>query len=191
MPEINLKELANLIGVSLPTAAALVDRHPDFPVIERGGLGKNWRFDAASVVEFLRAKRAEEAAERAARGDMLAQMVLPVDGPKDAAGKELSYKDQTDAAKLRALLRQEEIETRFLVRTDEMRTAFEKLHRALAANMTATLTAVQREHGIPEPVMQAIRAKFDNARTAFARDAADFLRRPDEDEGGEFKLVSD
>ncbi len=180
-----------MVGVSLPTATALIERYADFPVIERGALGKTWRIDGERAVEFLRIKRAEEEAERAERTDLLAQLVLPVGGPKDAAGKELSYKDQMDAAKLRAALRQEEIETRFLVRTDEVRTAFDKLFRALAANMTATLTAVQREHGIPEPVMQAIRAKFDNARTAFARDAADFLRRPDDEEGGEFKLAAE
>jgi phage terminase Nu1 subunit (DNA packaging protein) len=190
MPEINMAELATMLGCSLPTAQRLPVRYPDMPVTERGGLGKSWRFDAEAVLAFLEARKAEEEAERAARGELLAQLVLPIGRATDKAGNEISYDDQIKAAKLRKVLRDEEVESRFLVSTQEVRTALEKLLRGLATNMGAALTSIQRDHNIPEPVMAAIRAKFDNARTAFVRDAGDLLVATADDDGN-FQLAAE
>ena len=173
-----MADLASVLGCSLPTAQKLTARYPEMPVIERGGMGKSWRFDAEAVVEFLRERKREEESARIERGELLAQLVLPIGKPVDAAGREISYSDQLKAAQLRAALREEEKETGLLVSTVELGPKLRDLLRSLANNQSAALSAVQREHNIPEPVMAAIRAKFDNARTAFVRDAGALLTGP-------------
>jgi phage terminase Nu1 subunit (DNA packaging protein) len=185
--EVNLDELAGLLSVSLPTAKKLVEKYPDMPVLERGGQGKAWRFDAEAVTSFFAEVREREEAERAARGDLLAQLTLPLGKERDkATGKELSLREMIDAAKLRKVLREEEIDSGVLVSTAEMRAKLETLIRAMVANQLGALNAIEREHKIPSAVMAAIRAKFDAARTVFVRDAAQYLNATNDEPGGLF-----
>ncbi len=59
----NKGELARHLGCSLPTLAAKIARHPDFPVRQRGTKGREWQFDPDDVAAFL--QRMEEAATQA------------------------------------------------------------------------------------------------------------------------------
>ncbi|MBY0335454.1 MAG: terminase small subunit [Acetobacteraceae bacterium] len=75
---VNQRELAQVLGVSLPTLRDMVRRHAGFPVESRGDRGVEWKFDPDRVKAFLAAMKAEEAAAEAARHEKLAQMALPL-----------------------------------------------------------------------------------------------------------------
>lgn len=56
---VNRTELAQILGVSLPTINAWVN--DKMPFVSRGGRGKDWQFDTADVIQW----RAERAASEA------------------------------------------------------------------------------------------------------------------------------
>lgn len=184
---VNRKELAALLSCSLPTVTSIIDRYADLPVIQRGGLGKEWQFDADLVVAFLAERRDEEAQREAERSEMLAQLALPI-GRKDENGKPVSLDDELTAVKLRRLLREEEKETGFLVPTHEVRDALAKAFRGLNANLDSAIRRVGRTHNLPDPIVRAIEAEFANARQAFVRDAGRFLTDSTPTDDDEFAL---
>lgn len=65
MAIVNKRELAHRLGISAPTLDQLLLRNPEFPVLTRGGNGKQWQFDAEAAEAFMASKRqaAEEARE--------------------------------------------------------------------------------------------------------------------------------
>ena len=176
---VNRDELAQALRCSLPTVSALVKRWPDFPVIERGALGKAWRFDLHAVVDFLTARREEEEAAAAEKNELLAQLTLPI-GRRDESGRAISIDDEIKAAKLRALQREELKENGFLVPTHEVRLALERALRRLGIALDGAIDRTARTHNLPEAVKRALEREFADARTAFVRDAAEYLTDPAE-----------
>src|SRR4051794_4751712 len=76
---VNKAELAQILGVSLPTLAAYIVRHGDaFPVLEKGGRGRDYWFEHDAVVEFLNARKAEDEAADTERQAALRQIALPL-----------------------------------------------------------------------------------------------------------------
>ena len=185
MVEVNLDQLAQQLKCSLPTARRLTVDYPDLPVIERGGVGKPWRFDMAEVVAFLQAKRDEEAAEAAERNEALAQLTLPLRG-QDDKGATISLDDQLKAAKLRQVQRDEMKEARFLVPTLEVRVALERAYRKLGNALDSALDRAMKSHNLPEPLKRSLERDFAEARTAFVKDATEFLQMK---EGGDEPLT--
>ncbi len=57
---VNRAGLANICAVSLPTIDAWVRK--DCPVVERGGSGREWKFDTAAVIDWRIAKAMSDAA---------------------------------------------------------------------------------------------------------------------------------
>lgn len=171
---INRDELARALRCSLPTVSALLKRYPDFPVVERGGLGRAWRFDLPAVIGFLTARREEEAAIASERSELLAQFTLPI-GRQDESGQMISIDEEIKLAKLRALQRDELKEAGFLVQTHEVRQALERALRRFGTALDSAIDRVARQHNLPEPVKRAIEREFADARAGFVRDAADFI----------------
>lgn len=64
MAILNKRELAHRLGISVPTLDQLLLRNPDFPVLTRGGNGRQWQFDGDAVAAFTEAKRLAAEAER-------------------------------------------------------------------------------------------------------------------------------
>ncbi|HVE20642.1 MAG TPA: helix-turn-helix domain-containing protein [Acidocella sp.] len=176
-----MRELAQMLRCSLPTAQRLVEQYPDLPVLERGGLGKSWRFDGEAVIEFLQAKRAEEEAKDAERNEALAQLTLPI-GRKSEAGAPISLDDEIKAAKLRQLQRDELREMRFLVQTAEVRTALEQALRRFGQMQASAVTRVCRAHNLPEAVQRALEREFMDVRSAFVRETEAALETDGADE---------
>lgn len=56
---VSASELAQILGVSLSTITAWVRR--GCPFLERGAVGKQWQFDSADVVKWLREQDVERA----------------------------------------------------------------------------------------------------------------------------------
>ena len=84
------KELARLLRISRQTLDLWIERYGDeFPVLERGTNGREWQFDADLVIEFLRAKQAENAARQANRDALLDQLTLPIATPDTQAPRPL------------------------------------------------------------------------------------------------------
>ncbi|MDE8344644.1 MAG: terminase small subunit [Acidocella sp.] len=171
MTEVNLSELAQLLGCSLPTASKLTLDYPDLPIIERGGLGKQWRFDGEAVIAFLQEKHLLEEARNAERNEALAQLMLPI-YRKDDRDNKISLDDQLKAAKLRAAEREELKESRFLVPTHEVRTALERAFRRYGQLQESALERVCKAHNLPEAVKRVLEREFADARTAFVRESA-------------------
>jgi len=171
---INRDQMARQLGCSLPTLDAMIKRWADFPVVERGDRGRPWKFDAEAVILFLQEKREEEERNQLEKNELLAQLTLPVDAPAPNYGN-VDVKDLINAAKLRKLEREEAIEKRFLVRTHEVRDALEKALRRYGQAQDSAVDRVARAHNLPHAVKRALAAEFAEARTAFVRDAQEFL----------------
>lgn len=69
--ELNRKELASLLGVSLPTVTDWIER--GLPVLQRGARGVPWKFDAAECVSWMRDFDATKAAAGSDIGEKEAQ----------------------------------------------------------------------------------------------------------------------
>ena len=178
---INRDQLAQQLRCSLPTVDAMIKRWPDFPVVERGGLGRAWKFDAAAVVNFLQDKRDEEERAQAEKSELLAQLVLPIER-RDHDGKKLDLDDELKAVKLRKALREEQIESQFLVQTHEVRAALERSLRRFGQSLDSAVERVVKTHNLPDAVKRALVLEFGEARTAFVNDAAEFLSKPEEND---------
>lgn len=178
-----MRELAIRLGTTRQTVTAWLDKWPDFPVHERGTNGREYKFDLAGVVTFLRARKEEEAANAAARDQALAQLTLPLDDEKPAPAPGLSIRDQLDAQKLRKLQREDAIAEGRLVEVmpliDHLGTAFQALHRSLH---TAVRNAA-REHNLPDAVARAIDGHIAETQRAFVRALPQVLKGIDTDVG--------
>ncbi len=86
MTTVNLRDMAHVLGVSLPTMRDLLRRHSDLPVIHRGATGSPWEFDPQAVVAFLVEKRADAERQRHVRAELVGQMRLELQRPADAGG---------------------------------------------------------------------------------------------------------
>ncbi|RDD60478.1 DUF1441 family protein [Ferruginivarius sediminum] len=100
---VNMGELVELLAgselaYSETTLRKLIDRHADFPLLERGTNGRSYKFYAPDVVAWLRKYNAEAEQERADRTDQLAQMRLDLvgGGADGAADYRLSGKQRRE-----------------------------------------------------------------------------------------------
>lgn len=166
---VNKAEVATILGISLPTLAAWLAKHPDFPVYERGTNGREWRFDAAAVRDWELARRAAEAREEAARAALVAQFALPGLDPGDVAT------DDTGVASLELLRRIREAdklrqERGFLVDVSQLR---QTLGAAVAKWNRATHAVIRQaghDFNLPDAVTRAIADRLAEAQTQFLRD---------------------
>jgi phage terminase Nu1 subunit (DNA packaging protein) len=165
----------------------MIKRWADFPIIERGGPGKEWQFDGEQVVAFLQAKRDEEESAQAQKNELLAQLTLPI-GRKDMSGRAISIDDEIKAAKLRALQRDELKEAGFLVPTLEVRTALERALRRFGQALDSAVDRAARKHNLPDAIKRSLESEFADARIGFVRDAAQFLPQPEQADDEQFAL---
>lgn len=176
-PLVNMRQLAAYLRTSRQTLSVWLDRWADFPVVERGTNGREYRFDVRAVSTFLRAKRDEQARSTAERDQALSQLAFPFDPPPDEPPEpRLSLKDQVEALKLRRLQREEAERSGRLVEAagvaDLLTTCLTTLQRTLRAG----IRQAGLEHNLPDPVIRALEARLADAQRAFVRDAGAFLQ---------------
>ena len=70
---INLTELAELLDLSFATARALIDE-PEFPIVECGTNGRDYKIDAVAAVDWYRHRRQKIELERRTRSERLANL---------------------------------------------------------------------------------------------------------------------
>jgi phage terminase Nu1 subunit (DNA packaging protein) len=167
---VNQKELARALGVSINTARALLDRFPDLPVAERGSNGREYRFDLQAVQTFLKAKRDAEDAAQQQRSELLAQLILPVEGTAPESLRTLEPKDRLIAA--RAALVEDELAIKqgALVWKHEARAemtgAIGRWNRATAS----TIRQIGRDMNLPDAVTRVILSRVEELQRQFVRE---------------------
>lgn len=163
---VNKRELARILGVSLPTMTAVLERYPDFPVASRGSNGVPWQFDPELAKAFVLAKRDEERAADAAKSELLAQIALPLDEPQrpGAEGPSLSSVERLQQA--RALLAEDKLarERGFLVLTTDMRQRLAPLWAELNAALQALPAELGAAYNLPLPVVRDMRRRIASAQ---------------------------
>ena len=172
---INKDQLATLLGCSLPTVTALIKRYPDIPIVERGGLGQEWKFDGPAVVAFLQARRDEQNQARAAKDEQLSQLALPIT-ERDGDADKVSADERLKLARLRQLEREELKEAGFLVPTHEVRAVLERAMRRYAQIQESAVERISNTHNLPEAVRRALVREFQDARAAFVAELSAGLK---------------
>ena len=160
---VNKRELAKLLGVSLPTMSALIDRYPDFPVEQRGGPGVEWKFRADVAKAFIADKKAEAEASSAARNELLAQFALPLlDTEEEADGPSPTLSAQDRLAQARALLAEDKLakERGFLVAKSDMRARLTPVWATLGAFLQSLPADLAERHNLPGAVVRDMRARI-------------------------------
>lgn len=175
-----MRELALQLDVSRQTLSVWLDRWRDFPIVSRGTNGQKYAFDAAAVFDFLRAKKAEQAAASTARDEALAQLAFPfdLDGEDGAApAPGVSIKDQIEAVRLRRLQREEAMASGVLVHAadvaDTLAACFAQLNRALHA----AVRRIGQNHNLPDAVTRSMDAEVTEAQRVFVREASGLMKK--------------
>jgi phage terminase Nu1 subunit (DNA packaging protein) len=175
LPLVNKAELADVLGVSLPTISALIRRYPDLPIVRRGTNGEAWQFDPLAVRTFIAAQKAEEARSEAARSELLAQFSLPIDDITPDSDKRLAPEQRAKLAEARLKEHRLARESGLLVPTTEVRQALTTAFARLNKDFTAFLRGLAREHSWPEPILRRHEAELADAQRRFVAQAADYL----------------
>jgi phage terminase Nu1 subunit (DNA packaging protein) len=180
----NKRELAALLGTTLPTLTAWIDRYGDaFPVEERGTNGRDWKFDPEQVITFLTARRDAEERAEADRAAFLEQFRLPGLDPADAGTGATKASELLAIARLQALQRKEALENGLLVPTSDVRMALTAALGKLNRAMNAAILQAARKHGLADATLRDIQASFHDAQREFVRAAGRF--RPEDGADGD------
>jgi len=173
---VNKRELARrILSCSLPTLNDLIERYNDFPVLERGSNGVEWKFDANAVVEFLARKREEERRQSEERSDLFRQFSLPIDeiAPDEARG--LSPTQRGQLAKARLAERKLAIESGLLLQAAETRQVIQVALARLGKSLDGLPTQLGREFNLPEEVVRSMRGRLDDFRRGTVAELRGFL----------------
>lgn len=162
---VNKRELANILGVSLPTIGAWIDRYPALPIVERGTNGKEWRFDPAAVRAFMVEREAEEEAAEAARAATLAQLALPITDPGDAFAQGITLDDIKTIKATDDLRRQRG----FLTSVPETRQALTSAIARWNRAQRAVIAQAARDFALPDAVRRALEERFEDAQRQFVQ----------------------
>lgn len=178
--------MAQALRVSVPTLRALIKRHDDFPVVERGAKGVPWQFDPAEVIAFVKRKKDEEAAAGAAKDDLLAQFSMPLEDVVPIEERGLSPTDRRALAQ--AMLKEDELAKQrgFLVLKTDLRVTLTECWAQLGQGLQAIPGIVGRRHNLPDQVVRDIRALISAQQRAIHAKLADMLQPgtppPEEDD---------
>jgi phage terminase Nu1 subunit (DNA packaging protein) len=164
---VNKAELAHRLGVSLPTLSRWLTKYDrDFPVVERGTNGASYKFDAAAVFAFLRARQEEQLQATAERDEQLSQLKLPFEIPGAEAAPKSSAKDEIEAWKLRRIQREEAERAGQLVPVAQVSDALQTTFARLSRDMHAFVRQIGREQQWPDGYMRAVEARLAQQQRA-------------------------
>ena len=168
---VNKQGLATLLGISLPTLSRWMLRYGvDFPTLERGTLGREFKFEDAAVIAFLRTKQEEQASSKAEQDEQLAQLLLPFDLPGvEPPPKATSPKDELAAWELRKRQRIEAEASGKLVPAEPMADAIRTVLARISRDTHAFVRQVGREQGWPDSFTRELEKRLaDQQRAAVA-----------------------
>ena len=168
---VNKRELSRLLRTSVVSLGNWIEKWSDFPVVERGTNGREWRFDPPAVVEFLRAKKEQERRQERELGESrdaaLSQMTLPLsllgdDQRPPAPGT--SLKDQKAALELRVAQRKEAEALGRLVACDEVRDAITIAFATMSRVLSASIRSIGHDHNLPPAILRSLQTRITSAQ---------------------------
>jgi len=181
---VSKRELCAVLRISRPTLDNWLDRNDDFPVMERGGNGKEWQFDAAAVVAYLRDKKDQEQRDAAERAGRLQQFALPIDDvAADREAASLTPQERVAYARARQLERALARDSGLLVPTAEVRAALQIAIARLGRHLDSLVLQLARKHQWSPTVLRDTQGMLRDGREAFIRDLRGFA--PDATSGVE------
>lgn len=183
---VNKRELAAILGCSLPTVSAWIDRYPDFPVIDRGTNGKEWHFDPEAVTAYVAELKAAEARQAAEQQARIQQLGLPFTDPGDGVQPSTANYSLDDIKRIQALDKLR-MERGFLVDVSETRQAFTAAIARWSRAQRAVINQAGRDFNLPDGVTRALFDRMAEAQRQFVRDLrqdADLLSEPPADATG-------
>lgn len=155
--EANKAELADVLGVSLPTLDRLIKRYDDFPVAERGSNGRAYVFLVEDVKTFLDGKRAEEEEAAARHLDLLQDLQgSPTD---DDAPARMSPAQELALAKAERERRKLRLEAGYLIDTATFRQALLPVFMELGQFIQGQPARIGRRFNLPAEVIDAMTAE--------------------------------
>lgn len=166
---VNKRELARLLGVSLPTISAYIDRWPSFPVHQEGTNGTEWQFDPVAVRDFLRQREAEEEAAETRRQAQIAQLAMPLESASDGPD-EINPGDRLKL--IRSLAAEDDLRLKrgFLVSVPAER---QSLTAAIARWNRAQVSVIRqagRDHNLPDAIVRSLMDRMAEAQRQFIAD---------------------
>ena len=178
MADLNKTELATWLSISLPTLSRWLVRYgAEFPVLERGTNGKDYRFDPALVSEFLRAKQDEQERSKAEKDEQLAQLKLPFDLPgAEAPPKGASIRDELEAWKLRKVQREEAERSGLLVPSAQISEAIASTLARLSRDIHAFLRQLGREQNWPDAMIRETERRLTEIQHSSVKEMDTILR---------------
>lgn len=172
---VNLEEMAAKLRVALSTLRDWMRRHPDFPIVAEGRSGVAWQLDPAAVIAFVQQKRAEEAASKAQRDELLAQIALPMDDLLPPEERALTPTDRLKMAQ--AMLKEDEVARQrgHLVLKTDMRARLTEAWVPLTQFLQALPGQVGRRHNLPDVVVRDMRRAIETQQRELHRRLVDLL----------------
>ncbi len=175
---VNKRELARYLKTSVVTIGNWIERYPDFPILQPGTNGRDYKFNLRAVVDFLTAQKEAEARSAAERDEALAQLVLPLildQVEQPSSGSKLSTKDQIEALKLASMRRQEAERLGQLVPVAEVSEALVAALATYSRMQRAAVRQAAADQNLPPSVVRALEQRFADAQRTFVREAGAYL----------------
>lgn len=172
---VNKSELARYLGISVPTLSSRIDQYPDFPVVQAGTNGTEWKFDPLSVREFLAQKDEErEAAEAARQAAINSQIPLPIEAPGAPNAAALTPQARLAAARAAQVERELARDAALLVVTSEVRVVLNAAFSLLNRHIDSMGLDLARELNLSPDRASALKARLADAKAAFRREIRDY-----------------
>jgi phage terminase Nu1 subunit (DNA packaging protein) len=167
---VNKRELARILGVSLPTIGAWLDRYPEFPVLQSGTNGREYQFDAVAVRDFMAIKDAEEERLEKEREAAIAQLGLPLEEQTEDGAGALKPRERLDH--VRAISAEDKLrqERGFLVSVPAARQAMTAAVARWNRAIHARIRQDGRDFNLPDAVVRALLAGVAETQHQFVRE---------------------
>lgn len=155
-PSASLSELAKHLDITEPTLRAFLDKHPDFPVVQKGGRGKAYAFDLTEAIPFYRQRKVEEEEAEEARKAQLAQIAFDLGDSVSQRPKGMAPAEYRVHLQNEQLARRLRIEAGDLIVASEMRALLRDPFSHARKGFLNVGRKVGRQHALPPEVVQAI-----------------------------------
>ncbi|WP_419900703.1 terminase small subunit [Roseomonas sp. USHLN139] len=181
---VNKSELAEILGISLPTLNDWIKKDPSFPVEVRGSNGVEWQFDPSAVLEHRQQVQQAEIEAARQRQAVIEQYRLPLAGPVDS-GSDGKFTPQQELALVRK--RQLEMdmakEAGFLVESTKVRMVLRTAINQLNRSFQGLPSQVGRQFNLPEATVRAMRDHLEDYQRNLVRGLRELMDEPEPENG--------
>jgi phage terminase Nu1 subunit (DNA packaging protein) len=182
---INKAELADILGVSLPTLNDWIKKDPAFPVETRGSNGVEWKFDPDAVIDYRRLQNEAEIAEANIRRERLDQYRLPLGGVSEPSSGAFTPQQELALVRKRQLEMEMAKEAGFLMQAVEVRQQFRAVVGQISRALGSLPGQIGRQFGLPEATILSMRDAVEDHQRNMVREMRGLLDDPEIPADGE------